>query len=56
MDVFFLVDFAARFLTAYHDEYADRFVYDPVSIARNYSRGLLVFDLIASFPLTMVSE
>ncbi|CAM9544189.1 unnamed protein product [Pylaiella littoralis] len=54
IDVFFLVDFAARFLTAYHDEYANRVVYEPMAIARNYSKGLLVFDLIASIPLTMV--
>lgn len=55
VDVCFLVDLAARFLTAYHDEYANRVVYEPIAIARNYSRGLLVFDLIASVPLTIVS-
>ncbi|CAM9948823.1 unnamed protein product [Scytosiphon promiscuus] len=54
VDVCFLLDLAARFLTAYHDEYADRIVYEPLSIARNYSRGLLVFDLIASVPLTIL--
>lgn len=55
VDVCFLVDLAARFLTAYHDEYANRMVYRPMQIARHYSRGLLVFDLIASIPLTIVS-
>lgn len=55
VDVCFLLDLAARFLTAYHDEYADTVVYHPLSIARNYARGLLVFDLIASVPLTIVS-
>eukprot|EP00903_Cladosiphon_okamuranus_P007630 g7399.t1 len=54
VDVCFLVDLAGRFLTAYHDEYADRMVYDPMRIVRQYSRGLLVFDLIASFPLTIM--
>ncbi|CAM9812112.1 unnamed protein product, partial [Ectocarpus fasciculatus] len=54
VDVCFLVDLAARFLTAYHDEYANRVVYEPIAIARNYSRGLLVFDLIASVPLTIM--
>ncbi|CAM9341876.1 unnamed protein product [Hapterophycus canaliculatus] len=54
VDVCFLLDLAARFLTAYHDEYADMVVYEPLSIARNYSRGLLVFDLIASVPLTIL--
>ena len=55
VDVCFLVDLVARFLTAYHDDYADRMVYEPMRIARHYSRGLLVFDLIASVPLTIVS-
>ncbi len=55
VDVCFMLDLVARFLTAYHDEYADRMVYEPVAIARHYSRGLLVFDLIASVPLTIVS-
>ncbi|CAM9795540.1 unnamed protein product, partial [Ectocarpus sp. 12 AP-2014] len=54
VDVCFLVDLAARFLTAYHDEYANRVVYEPIAIARHYSRGLLVFDLIASVPLTIM--
>ena len=55
MDLFFLVDFAARFVTAYHDDYADRVVYEPAAIARHYCSGLLVPDLIASVPLTLVS-
>eukprot|EP00752_Nemacystus_decipiens_P002973 g2761.t1 len=54
VDVCFLVDLVARFLTAYHDEYANRMVYEPTRIARHYSRGLLVFDLIASVPLTII--
>lgn len=55
VDVCFLVDFAGRFLTAYHDDYADRMVYDPMRIARHYSHRLLIFDLLASVPLTIVS-
>lgn len=55
VDVCFLVDLVARFLTAYHDDHADRMVCEPMQIARNYSRGLLVFDLIAAVPLTIVS-
>lgn len=55
VDVCFLLDLAARFMTAYHDDRADTMVYEPLQIARHYSRGLLVFDLIASVPLTIVS-
>lgn len=55
VDLLFIVDFAARFVTAYHDDYADRVVYEPALIARHYCSGLLVPDLIASVPLTIVS-
>lgn len=56
VDLCFLADLAARFLTAYHDDYANRIVYEPTMIARHYCSGLLVPDLIASVPLTIVSR
>ena len=55
VDLLFVLDFAARFVTAYHDDFAERVVYDPAAIARHYCSGLLVPDLIASVPLTIVS-
>lgn len=54
VDLLFIVDLIARFLTAYYDDTAGRMVFQPTSICRNYARGLLIPDLIASVPLTMV--
>lgn len=56
VDLLFVLDLFARLLTAYYDECAGRVVFEPKSIFGNYARGLLVLDLIASVPLTMVSD
>ena len=56
VDLLFLVDLLGRFLTAYRDEVAKRMVFEPVMIARHYGQGLLVPDLIASVPLSIVSS
>lgn len=50
-----MVDLAGNFLTAYRDEVANRLVFEPAKIARHYLDGLLVPDVIASVPLTIVS-
>lgn len=55
VDLLFVVDLMGRFLTAYFDDTAGRLVFQPVSILRHYASGLLVPDLIASVPLTVVS-
>lgn len=56
VDLLFLVDLAGNFLTAYRDEVANRLVFEPAKIARHYLDGLLVPDVIASVPLTIVSD
>jgi hypothetical protein len=55
VDLLFLLDIVANFLTGFHDE-SGLYVNSKVSIAKRYLKGWFSLDLISSVPLDFILE
>ncbi|KAI9124269.1 hypothetical protein K1719_005569 [Acacia pycnantha] len=55
VDVFFAIDIILTFFIAYHDKASYLLVYNYKRIFQKYTRSLLVFDVVSTFPLELLT-